>query len=135
VILFDGRGNDPILRVSAAGGVATAQVAGRDSAQVGWPEFLPDGNHFLYLVNGEKPEDSAYWIGSLDSNERKLLAPAQTLVTYTPPGYLLFARERTLVAQPFDAKAMKMTGEPVPRGIGSGAIINMNSHRLRLAAA
>jgi MFS family permease len=28
-----------------------------------------------------------------------------------------------------------LTGEPVPRGIGSGAIINMNSHRLRRAAA
>ena len=31
--------------------------------------------------------------------------------------------------------AIGLTGEPVPRGIGSGAIINMNSHRLRLAAA
>ncbi len=117
VILFDGTGNDPIYRVPAVGGTKTVAVkldAAKKETSVGWPEFLPDGNHFLYLVNGEKPEDSAYWIGSLDSNERKLLAPAQTLVTYTPPGYLLFARERTLVAQPFDAKAMKMTGEPVP---------------------
>ena len=33
-------------------------------------------------------------------------------MTYAPPGYLLFARDKTLVAQPFDAKALKITGEP-----------------------
>ncbi len=43
-----------------------------------------------------------------------MLAPAQTLVQYAPPGYLLFVRDKTLVAQPFDAKALKTTGEPVP---------------------
>jgi Tol biopolymer transport system component len=117
VILFDGTGADPIYRVAAAGGTkepAVAIDAARKETSVGWPEFLPDGKHFLYLVAGEKPEDGAYWIGSIDSKERRKLAPAQTLVTYAPPGYLLFVRDRTLVAQPFDAKAMKITGEPVP---------------------
>jgi len=117
VILFDGTGTDPIYRVPAAGGTRTVAVkpdTARKETSVGWPEFLPDGKHFLYLVNGEKPEDNAYWIGSLDSDKRTMLAPAQTLVTYAPPGYLLFARDKTLVAQPFDAKAMKTTGEPVP---------------------
>jgi len=66
------------------------------------------------MAIGQKAEDSAYRIGSLDSAETKLVAPAQTLVTYAPPGYLLFVRDRTLVAQPFDAKALKTTGEPVP---------------------
>jgi Tol biopolymer transport system component len=117
VILFDGTGTDPIHRVSAAGGTKAVAVkldASRKETSVGWPEFLPGGRHFLYMVAGDKPEDTAYWIGSLDSNERKMLAPAQTLVTYAPPGYLLFVREKTLVAQPFDAKALKLTGEPIP---------------------
>ena len=117
VILFDGTGTDPIHRVPAAGGTKAVEVkpdAGRHETLVGWPEFLPDGKHYLYMVSGEKPEDTAYWIGSIDSKERKKLAPAQTLVTYSAPGYLLFARDRTLVAQPFDEKAMKITGEPVP---------------------
>jgi Tol biopolymer transport system component len=117
VILFDGTGSDPIYRVSAVGGTKVAAVKldpARKEVSVGWPEFLPDGKHFLYLVGGEKPEDSAYWIGTLDSDKRIKLAPAQTLVTYAPPGYLLFARDKTLVAQPFDAKALKTTGEPVP---------------------
>ncbi|HEV2063116.1 MAG TPA: hypothetical protein VGS00_01035, partial [Thermoanaerobaculia bacterium] len=117
VILYDGRSNDPIYRVSAAGGVpavAAKAEAARKETSVGWPEFLPDGRHFLYLVNGQKPEDSAYRIGLLDSTESKPLAPAQTQVTYAPPGFLLFVRDKTLVAQPFDAKALKTRGEPVP---------------------
>jgi serine/threonine protein kinase len=117
VILFDGQSNDPIYRVSAAGGIPVPAVkadAARKETTVAWPEFLPDGLHFLYMTTGSKPEDSMYRIGSLDSKESKAFAPAQTLVTYAPPGYLLFARDRTLVAQPFDAKAGKTTGEPVP---------------------
>ncbi|MEX1243815.1 MAG: hypothetical protein WEF99_03440, partial [Thermoanaerobaculia bacterium] len=117
VILYDGRGTDPIYRVAAAGGVPVAAVKpdpAQKASQVGWPEFLPDGRHYLYMVIGSRPEDSAYRIGSLDSNESKAFAPAQTLITYAPPGYLLFVRDRTLVAQPFDAKALKTTGEPVP---------------------
>jgi Tol biopolymer transport system component len=117
VILYDGTGNDPIHKVSAAGGtpvVAVKSDGPRGDVQVGWPEFLPDGRHFLYMSLGGKPEENAYRVGTIDSTESKPLAPAQTLVTYAPPGYLLFVRDRTLVAQPFDAKAMKMKGEPIP---------------------
>ncbi len=117
VILYDGRGTDPIHRVSAAGGVPVAVVKpdpAKNISQVGWPEFLPDGKHYFFMVIATRAEDSAYRIGSLDSNESKPFAPAQTLLTYAPPGYLLFVRDRTLVAQPFDAKAQKTMGEPVP---------------------
>jgi eukaryotic-like serine/threonine-protein kinase len=117
VILFDGRSQDPIYRVAAAGGtpaVAVVADAGRKEALVAWPEFLPDGRHFLYMAQGQKPEDHMYRVGALDSKESKPLAAAQSLVTYAPPGHILFVRENTLVAQPFDAKALKTTGEPVP---------------------
>jgi serine/threonine protein kinase/Tol biopolymer transport system component len=117
VILFDGTGSDPILRVSATGGTPVAAVkpdAARKEVQIGWPAFLPDGRHFMYMSINQKVDDSAYRIGALDSSETKPFAPAQTMLTYAPPGYLLFVRDRTLVAQPFDAKAMKTTGEPVP---------------------
>ncbi|HXM76822.1 MAG TPA: hypothetical protein VN971_08600, partial [Thermoanaerobaculia bacterium] len=72
------------------------------------------GRHYLYMASGSKPEDSAYRVGSLDSPDSKPLAPAQTLVTYAPPGYLLFVRDKTLVAQPFDSKALQTKGEPIP---------------------
>ena len=81
---------------------------------MGWPAFLPDGKHFLFLAIAPKVTDSMYRIGSLDSKETQPFAPAQSQITYVEPGYLLFLRDRTLVAQPFDAKALKTTGEPIP---------------------
>ncbi|HKA36694.1 MAG TPA: protein kinase [Thermoanaerobaculia bacterium] len=127
VILFDGLPPDPIYRVPAAGGTPIAIVkkdAARKEVQIGWPEFLPDGKHFLFLSQVQKTENNAYRIGSLDSSETKPLMPAQTLVTYAPPGYLLFVRDRTLVAQRFDPNALKTVGEPVPLAeqIGTNAI-------------
>jgi Tol biopolymer transport system component/predicted Ser/Thr protein kinase len=125
VILFDGRTGDPIMRVSAEGGTPTVAVkadTSRKETMVAWPEFLPDGRHFLYEAQGQKQEDHMYRVGSLDSAETRALAPAQSLVTYAPPGHLLFVRESTLVAQPFDARAMKTTGEPVPLAEHVGTI-------------
>ncbi len=127
VILFDGTGPDPIHRVSAAGGTAVVAVKpdpARKDFQIGWPEFMPDGRHFIYLAINQKAEDSGYRIASIDSAETKPFAPAQTMLAYAPQGYLLFVRDKTLVAQPFDAKAMKTTGEPVPLAeqIGTDAV-------------
>ena len=117
VILFDGNSADPIRRVSAAGGTAAIAVAAegtRKEAAVGWPEFLPDGRHFLYMALAEKADESAYRVATLDSTETTLLAPAQTLITYAPPGYLLFVRDQTLMAQRFDPQARAVAGEPMP---------------------
>jgi Tol biopolymer transport system component len=116
-ILFDGMGSDPIYRVSAAGGIPTVMLkpeASRKETQIGWPEILPDGKHFLYMAIAPKAAESTYRIASLDGKENRIFAPAQSAIAYVEPGYLLFLRDRTLVAQPFDAKALKTTGEPVP---------------------
>src|SRR5262249_36299124 len=62
MILYDGTGTDPIYKVAAAGGtpvVAAKQEPSRKETQVGWPEFLPDGRHFLYMAYGSKPEESS----------------------------------------------------------------------------
>jgi eukaryotic-like serine/threonine-protein kinase len=117
VILFDGRATDPIYRVSAAGGAPTLAVKAdpsRKETAVGWPEFLPDGHHFLYLAMADKAEDNTYRVGSIDSNDTQPVASAQTQVVFAAPDHLLFVRDQTLMAQPFDAKTVKTTGEPVP---------------------
>ncbi|MEP7133006.1 MAG: protein kinase [Acidobacteriota bacterium] len=124
VILFDGRTADPIYRVSAAGGspaVAMAPDPKRNETQVAWPEFLPDGRHFLFMAFRQKSGENSYRVGTLDSKDSVPLAPAQSLVTYAPPGHLLFVRDKTLVAQPFDAAHLKTTGEAVPLAEHVGA--------------
>ncbi|MGE5412912.1 MAG: protein kinase domain-containing protein [Syntrophomonadaceae bacterium] len=117
MILFDGTGTDPIQRVPASGGVPTVLVkpeASRKETQIGWPEVLPDGKHFLYMAIAPKASDTMYRIASLDGTDNRPFAPAQSMITYVEPGYLLYLRDRTLVAQPFDAKAYKTKGEPIP---------------------
>jgi eukaryotic-like serine/threonine-protein kinase len=114
VILFS-NGN-VLQRVSAAGGEPVA-VTTLDKAQQEtvhrWPYFLPDGRHFLYSTWSLQPDKRAIVIGSLDSSERTRLISAESMAVYASPGFLIFQRAGTLFAQPFDAKRMRMTGEPV----------------------
>ncbi len=80
-----------------------------------WPVFLPDGKHFLYLganFTGQL-ENNAIFLGSLDSQERRLLVSTSANAAYAEPGYLLYMRDnRTLVAQPFDRRRYVLSGEP-----------------------
>ena len=75
---------------------------------------MPDGNHFLYLALNSDSAKSAIRVGSLDSNDTKFLLNAQSFVQYAPPGYLLFQRDGTLMAQPFDADTLEHTGNAFP---------------------
>jgi dipeptidyl aminopeptidase/acylaminoacyl peptidase len=123
VILFDGRGTDPLLRVPAAGGVAKTEVGVDQKAGVtgvGWPEFLPDGRRYLYMVIGENPQDQMLTVGTLDSKDSKPLFKATSRVMYAEPGYLLFVREHTLVAQKFNLDSLSLEGEAIPLGEGLG---------------
>ena len=117
VILFGTGTAGPILRVSSAGGSATPVTSLDPSRQqLGheWPIFLPDGRHFLYVVDSANPEDIGIYVGSLDSKEAKLLLKATSMALYSPPGYLLFLRARTLLAQPFDADRLELKGDAIP---------------------
>jgi Tol biopolymer transport system component len=115
VVLFTR--DNTIHRVSAAGGTATPVTtldASRQETDHAFPHFLPDGNHFLYLARSSNPENNAIRVGSLDGTESKLLLAGNSTPLYAPPGYLLFAQDQTLMAQPFDADALELTGEAVP---------------------
>ena len=120
VILFGPNGAtglNMIQRVSAAGGTpvpVTTLDSSRQQDFHAWPCFLPDGKHFLYFAHSANPENSAIYVGSLDSKDTKLLLNASSFMLYSPPGYLLFVREGTLMAQPFDADRLGLTGEAFP---------------------
>ncbi len=61
-----------------------------------------------------EPETRGIYVGSLDSKETKRLLGDLSNVAYAPPGYLLFVRNWTFMAQPFDAKRLQLTGEAFP---------------------
>ena len=119
VIVFAGQLGTGLLRVSASGGAsvpATRLDAVSHETSHRWPFFLPDGRHFLYTVlrAGGGPEKDAVFVGTLDSDERRQLVAARSNAAYAPPGYLLFVREATLMAQPFDAARREVAGDAVP---------------------
>ena len=113
VILFGS--NTGLHRVSATGGDPAALTT-LDPSQLeiahAAPYFLPDGRHYLYsTIAGQG--SSAIHAGSLDSKKTTRLLVALSKGMYAEPGYLLFHREGTLIAQPFDANRLELTGEPV----------------------
>ena len=122
IILFAGERSGPealdgLYKVSASGG-EKAQIAKPDRSKGEqwyiWPYFLPDDQHFLYLASDERSKGSTLYVGSLDSNNRKALLQISSRAEYVSPGYLLYVREGTLVAQPFDADNLSFTGDALP---------------------
>ena len=111
-ILFDGGGSDPLRRVSAAGGQATLAMPSDTSSQSGWPAFLPDGKHYFFskLTSGK----AEIMLGELGSTKAKSLGVGVSRIEYSNDGYLLFVRDRTLVAQRFNPGAGKLEGEAFP---------------------
>jgi Tol biopolymer transport system component len=103
----------PMLRVSSAGGASTS-VTG---IQGSFPWFLPDGLHFVYQSGGllarqpggNQPEIR---IGGLDGSSSKALGRGSNAL-YSQ-GHILFVREATLMALPFDPDRLASTGEAVP---------------------
>jgi serine/threonine protein kinase/Tol biopolymer transport system component len=121
VILFGAP--DGLHRVPASGGVPVlvtkADAAGQESGH-GYPQFLPDGKRFLYFVQSGNANTQGIYAGSLDRPQDRvqiLLTSAKAL--YAPPvaghpGYLLWLREQTLLAQRFDAGNLRPEGDPAP---------------------
>ena len=111
VILFGSLAGG-IFKVPAAGGQPAAVTTPDDShgeSAHRFPSFLPDGRHFLYLAF----PSSGIWIGSIDGSPATRLMTADSQAEFAPPGHLLFVLGATLVAQPFDATRMTLSGEAV----------------------
>jgi Tol biopolymer transport system component len=110
-----------LWRIPEAGGVPT-RVGAIDTFG-GYPTFLPDGRHFLYVRLGVGAENNGIVVGSVESTTEH---PNSGVVIagvfgsgYAPSrdpdvGYLLFVQDSTLMAQPFDARRLALTGEAVP---------------------
>jgi eukaryotic-like serine/threonine-protein kinase len=116
LILFSPNISQPLYQVAASGGAATPLTqmdASRQEVTHRWPEFLPDGKHYLFFVRAATPSSTGVYIGTLGSNEHHQVISSSMNAVYARPGYLLFARGDALVAQPFDAKRLQVTGTPV----------------------
>jgi serine/threonine protein kinase len=108
VILFAPEAASPIHRVSSAGGVSVPVTRPAKDETHRWPQFLPDGRHFLFLEN----EKLTLLVGALGSDETTVLVRGASNAFYVGAGFLLFASgDGTIMAQPFDVDRLRTVGD------------------------
>jgi eukaryotic-like serine/threonine-protein kinase len=104
----------PLQKVPAAGGTPSAVTAMEEGETYHTrPSFLPDGNHFVYSTRDRQGSRFVY-VGSLESPNRTRLSGIESSNVVYSRGHLLFLRESTLMAQPFDVRQLALTGEAFP---------------------
>lgn len=113
----------PLLGIQAAGGKPRAVTTlDRSRGEIShlYPCFLPDGIRFLYVSRSADAARSGLYIGRIGSAERRLLLGGDLPAIYAAPGYLLFLRAGTLMAQRLDPGRMQFSGEARPLVAASG---------------
>jgi Tol biopolymer transport system component len=80
--------------------------------QHAWPRFLPDGRRFLYVIRSSRPERTGVYVASIDGGAPVKLMPGYSRVTYSND-HLVYVRDGTLFAQPFDVRSATLSGSPI----------------------
>ena len=118
VVLVGGQLGRPLMRVSRLGGEPVAETALDQSigeSSHDYPEFLPDGRHYIFMTRrGVRTDDLTTYVGTLGSSERRLLPGIRSAVKYPPSGHLLFLRGRALMAQAFSSDRLELLGDAFP---------------------
>ena len=126
--------DEGLFRLPAAGGIPQ-QITQMDTARKesvhGIPQFLPGGKRFLYLIQSADPNVQGIYAGSLDNpKERLRILAAEAKAVYSPGfdsglGFLLWLRDQTLLASPFDAAKLSLEGDATP--LAEGLELGRNS--------
>ena len=113
--------SDGLYQVPASGGsrrTLTKPDPARQEVGFGFPQFLPDGR-FLYSIQSSNPDTEGLYVGRVDRpGDRNRILRTQDQTVYAPPhagwpGYLVFLRDDTLMAQRFDASTLAVQGDPM----------------------
>jgi Tol biopolymer transport system component len=119
VIVFVPSTGTGLFRVNARGG-PVAQVTDIVAGQrIGprWPQFLPDGRHFIFYLGVAPEATRGIYLTSLDGGEPRRVLASESAAAYLAPGYLVLVRQEVLVAVPFDGS---VTGEATRLAEGVG---------------
>jgi eukaryotic-like serine/threonine-protein kinase len=101
-----------------AGGTAT--MLKLDDGDHLWPRMLP-GGYLLYVRFDQQIHRFRAWASNIsEPKDRRALVQTDSRVLYAPPmpgrheSHLLYIRRGSLVAQAFDATALRLIGQPFP---------------------
>ncbi len=129
-IVFAADGGGPLFRIPEGGGETVAVThlePTREETSHRWPQFLPDGRHFLFLSRKPRAPRLAVEVGSVDGKERLKLVEADASARYAARK-LFFQRRTTLFAQRFDMARGALLGEPQP--VADGAWLDLTTDGL-----
>ena len=76
------------------------------------PCFLPSGDQVIYLQ--ARGEGEGVYALDLNTMATKQVLPTEAEALYVEPGYLLYALDEHLMAQPFDPQSLSLTGKALP---------------------
>jgi Tol biopolymer transport system component len=137
VILFAPGQGGTLYQVPASGGkpqpLLKLNAARFEHAHL-WPQFLPDGKHFVFFVLSDSSAATGVYAGSLDSANYTMLFQSQTNAVYSglagaasdKHGYLLYMRDRSLMGVGFNAGQLQVTGEPITLADNVGAVQSLS---------
>jgi Tol biopolymer transport system component/predicted Ser/Thr protein kinase len=128
-ILFAGLTQPFVSMVPDSGGTPRVVLkvdASLQEVSVCWPSFLPDGRHFLYVGRSEAEKQTYVRVASLEGGKTIPLLTNCSRAQYVPgdpsagargrTGYLLYARDGSLLAQAFDRDRLRLAGDAIPSG-------------------
>ena len=108
---------DGLWEVSADGGNETMLTTPDTTKQeLGhwWPQVLPDGEHILFTAYRGAAGATSVELFSRKTKQRTVLLEDGMFGRYVPTGHLLFIKDETIFAVPFDLDAKRATGGAVP---------------------
>jgi serine/threonine-protein kinase len=120
-----------LFRVPASGGSPTPLLKvdeQRGERFFRHPSFLPSGKAILFTIgmaDNYSYDDAEIGVVSLETGAKKILIQGGTSPRYSPSGHLIYARDGKLMAVPFDADKLEITGQPFP--VADGVFMSANT--------
>ena len=109
-----------IWSVASSGGSPQLVVdtnVSKDWVVYAWPQVLPDGKGILFTIGGGRlrnMQDAQIAVIEPGAKEPRILIQGGSYARYVPTGYLVYAREDSLLAVRFDLSRLEVVGTPVP---------------------
>jgi serine/threonine-protein kinase len=127
-----GQEREGIVQVSAIGGELVTIVPRKDDELLHGPQILPGGDTVLFTTGSLKVPAAMRWnaaqiaVHSLKTGQRKVLIEGGTDAHFVATGHIIYSAGRVLMAVPFDAARLELTGRPVAIVPGPLAVADCN---------
>jgi serine/threonine protein kinase len=120
IVRLPGQGGDPVevCGIDFAHGERTHRT----------PHALPGGRAVLFAVatsESESYDDASIAVFSTETGQRKVLVEGGLYPRYSPSGHVVYGRNGTLFAIPFDADRLEVTGQPF--AVLAGVMMSRNT--------